>query len=164
MRNVQEGKSSNGLVATQSMLNIQARPNYFRNGVLEIKCAATMTIVYEYDTTEHLVTGSFKNKSVNRIPVWRKGKAWSRLDLCSANLLLLLLSSSTEWPMQANVKTPTISGMRKNYLINDVLKLNCSTSTRNARLKWYIMDREVRRARSDQLGNVSINPHLLRLG
>lgn len=73
VRNVQEEKSSNGLLATQSMLNILARPNYFRHGILEIKCVATMTIVYEYDTTEHLITGSFKNKSVNRIPIWRKG-------------------------------------------------------------------------------------------
>ena len=37
----------------------------FQRGVLEIRCTATLTIVYEYESTEHLVTGSFKNRSLN---------------------------------------------------------------------------------------------------
>ena len=45
--------------------------------------------------------------------------------------------------MKPDVKTPVISGMKKNYLLNDILKLNCSVSIKNAKLKWFIMDKEV---------------------
>lgn len=74
VHNVSQDKLSSGLVTSESSLDLQARPTYFRHGILEIKCVAMMTILYEYETTEHLVTGSFKNKSVNRIPIWRKGR------------------------------------------------------------------------------------------
>ena len=54
-----------GLQATSLALNMYAKGADFQRGVLEIRCTATLTIVYEYESTEHLVTGSFKNRSLN---------------------------------------------------------------------------------------------------
>lgn len=45
--------------------------------------------------------------------------------------------------MQPNSKAPMISGMKRNYLLNDILKLNCSTTMQSAKIRWFIMNKEV---------------------
>lgn len=129
-------KFHSGLVSSHIALNIHAKPHLFKKGIIEIKCVASLSVVLKYQTVERLVTGSFKNKSNNRVPSWRKGKKFRDLVSC-----LQLFGNFTE--LQPNQKTPVISGMKKNYLLNEILKLNCSTGIQNAKLKWFIMDREV---------------------
>lgn len=73
MTSIATEKSPSGLLTTKIGLNIYANPQYFTKGVLEIKCLATLTIVYVYETSERLVTGSFKNKSIDRFSSERKG-------------------------------------------------------------------------------------------
>lgn len=56
-------KSGLNLASSQIGINIIANPKHFQNGVLQIKCIAKLIIIFEYDTTEYLITGSFKNKT-----------------------------------------------------------------------------------------------------
>lgn len=63
---------STGPIESVLALNVIAHSNDFIRGILEIKCVATLSLWYKYDTTERLVTGSFKNKSIGQVN-WRKG-------------------------------------------------------------------------------------------
>ncbi|KPM05773.1 chromatin assembly factor I P60 subunit-like protein [Sarcoptes scabiei] len=87
---------------------MQAKPHYFRSGVLEIKCIATLILVYEYEAIENLVTGSSRNKK------------------------------NLEWSLQPNIRTPVIVGMKQNYRLDENLNINCTSSIENAKLKWFI--------------------------
>lgn len=78
-RNKTSSKASGISPQTSSLaLNMVAKAADFeRGGVLEIRCTATLYVLYEYESTEHLVTGSFKNKSVSAAQSranWKRGK------------------------------------------------------------------------------------------
>ncbi|XP_075679757.1 uncharacterized protein LOC113799130 isoform X1 [Dermatophagoides pteronyssinus] len=107
--NMTNERSTSTLVTSRIGLNLVAKPKYFHMGILEIKCTATLTIVYEYDAIEHLVTGSLvKNKN------------------------------KREWSLQPNVRQPVITGMKKNFRLDEILNLNCTTTMQNAQLRWFI--------------------------
>ncbi|OTF77806.1 chromatin assembly factor I P60 subunit-like protein [Euroglyphus maynei] len=101
-------RSTSTLVTSRIGLNIVAKPKYFHNGILVIKCMATLTLVYEYETIEHIVTGSSKNK-------YKK-----------------------DWSLLPNLRQPIITGMKKNFRLDEILNLNCTTTMKNAQLKWFI--------------------------
>ncbi|KAF7488390.1 hypothetical protein SSS_06551 [Sarcoptes scabiei] len=106
--NMTNVRSTSSLIASRIGLNMQAKPHYFRSGVLEIKCIATLILVYEYEAIENLVTGSSRNKK------------------------------NLEWSLQPNIRTPVIVGMKQNYRLDENLNINCTSSIENAKLKWFI--------------------------
>ncbi|XP_075679758.1 uncharacterized protein LOC113799130 isoform X2 [Dermatophagoides pteronyssinus] len=43
-----------------------------------------------------------------------------------------------EWSLQPNVRQPVITGMKKNFRLDEILNLNCTTTMQNAQLRWFI--------------------------
>ncbi|CAG2169801.1 unnamed protein product [Oppiella nova] len=109
-----------GLQSSKQGLLLYATPNYFRRGLLNLKCTAILTLVYEFEAVEYVIAGSQRNKSHRSSYSWRK-----------------------DWSLQPNRETPIISGVKQVYDVNEVLNVNCTTNAHEAQLKWYVMNVEV---------------------
>ncbi|CAG2170154.1 unnamed protein product [Oppiella nova] len=55
--------NADGLQSTKLGLVFRATPNYFHRGVLRLRCTATLTLVYDFEAVEYVVSGTVKNKT-----------------------------------------------------------------------------------------------------
>ncbi|XP_054169260.1 uncharacterized protein LOC128966434 [Oppia nitens] len=114
--------SVDGLQSSQLGLTFRATPNYFHRGVLRLRCTATLTLLYDFEAIEYVVSG---------------GTARNKTYLSNQ-------FANKDWSLQSDNKdTPIILGVQQKYNVNDVLAVNCSSVAQGAQLKWLINDQQV---------------------
>ncbi|KAJ6217572.1 hypothetical protein RDWZM_008729 [Blomia tropicalis] len=107
-----------GLYRSKLGLHFNATQDYFQHDNLRLRCAATLTLIYELKAVEYLIDGSKKPKGAS--------KRFTN-DLAQIN----------------SKDIPFISGIRDKYNVNDTISLNCTTTAIKADLSWFINGKKV---------------------
>ncbi|RWS16492.1 uncharacterized protein B4U79_02901 [Dinothrombium tinctorium] len=110
-----------GLYVARLGLVFHASREYFVKGVLQLKCSAALILTYQYEASELLIAGVSSNKSNN-----------NNVHFSSKNLFL-----------KPERETPVIRGGQARYSVGDLLYKNCSSSSNEVLLQWYINEEQV---------------------
>ena len=130
----------NQMESSRLGLIFQTRASDFVHGQLRLRCTAGIVLSYRFEASQALESSpTMGEKTLHGPPPGKPIRiSKNRLNTLSFQPLADLVLQQTE--------TPTIDGMKSSYRVGDLLHLNCSTRSKDAQLKWYIDEEQVRKS------------------